>query len=93
LITPENEFETEIIKVSREVAELVINRNRSYGDSYRGVRKASKLLFNNVKIPFWIHIWEKLKRFLSPTDNEDPVIDIAGYGILEIVCRRLDDVN
>lgn len=85
-------FEGNVKNVCDEVAELIISKNKKYGDSYRKSRVESGELWKSRKIPFHFHSKEKIQRYVSSsTDDEDSVIDLAGYAVLEIVCRRLDD--
>jgi len=85
-------FEGNVKNVCDEVAELIISKNKKYGDSYRKSRVESGEFWDSRKIPFHFHSKEKIQRYVSSdTDNEDSVLDLAGYAVLEIVCRRLDD--
>lgn len=85
-------FEEKVKNACNEIAELIILKNKKYGDSYRKSRVEAGELWESRKIPFHFHSREKIQRYVSSvTDDEDSVIDLAGYAVLEIVCRRLDD--
>jgi hypothetical protein len=84
------EFELSIISVCNELKDILIDKNRKYGDSYRKSRIRAARKWGSRKVPFDFHANEKLERF-AETDDEDTVLDLAGYSILELVCKRLDD--
>lgn len=87
MIKPENPFEEAIIKACNELAETLIQKNRDYGNSYSESREHFKNpSYNNEKIPFVFHATEKLKRY-ETCGSQDSVFDLAGYSILELVCR------
>lgn len=87
MINPENPFEEAIIKACNILAETLLIKNRDYGNSYSESREHFKNLpYNNEKIPFVFHATEKLKRY-ETCGSPDSVFDLAGYSILELVCR------
>lgn len=87
---PQNQFEELILKACNELGETLILKNRDYGNSYSGSRERFKAEpYYNEKIPFVFHATEKLKRY-ETCGSLDSVLDLAGYSILELVCRRQD---
>ena len=87
-----SDFEDEVKNVCDELAALIISKNKKYGDSYRKSRLSAEETWGSRKIPFDFHAREKIQRYsAADTDEEDSVLDLAGYSILEVVCRRLDD--
>lgn len=85
-------FEEEVKNVCNELAALIISKNQKYGDSYRRSRLSAEDTWGSRKIPFDFHAKEKIQRYSTAEDDEeDSVLDLAGYSVLEIVCRRLDD--
>lgn len=85
------DFEKEIVNVCTELANILIEKNRKYGDSFRISRIDSEKRYGSRKVPFDFHSIEKIRRYISPeVDDEDSVLDLAGYSVLEVVCRRLD---
>lgn len=93
MLEPENDFERAIVETCREIGEMLIRKNRLYGDSFRNIRQLSLMKLESSRIPLWLHIIEKLDRYMKnqPDDTEDIERDAAGYFILEAVCRRFDD--
>jgi hypothetical protein len=92
MINAENTFEEKIIETCQRLAEMLIIKNRKYGDSYRKSRAECEKKYGSRKIPFDFHANEKLLRYLvNNTDCEDSILDLAGYSILEVVCKLLDD--
>lgn len=87
-------FEEEVQNVCNEIAALIISKNKKYGDSYRRSRLSAEETWGSRKIPFDFHAKEKIQRYsAADNDEEDSVLDLAGYSILEVVCRRLDDLG
>lgn len=85
-------FEEEVKNVCNELAALIISKNQKYGDSYRRSRFSAEETWGSRKIPLDFHAKEKIQRYSAVEDDEeDSVLDLAGYSVLEIVCRRLDD--
>jgi hypothetical protein len=84
------QFEDTIRSTCSELAEILIQKNAKYGDSYRKSRIEAGKTWENRKLPFDFHANEKIMRYRN-CDDEDCVLDLAGYSILELVCRRLDD--
>lgn len=87
MIEPKTPFEELIIKISMEVAETVILKNRDYKDSYKELREEAEKLFSNERIPLWVYQTVKRNRYIE-TGKADTCIDGAGYWILEEACRR-----
>ena len=80
-------------ELASELAEMLTEKNRKYGDSY--ARMAHVLpIFYPEGVPgnhlldavFILRIVDKLMRIASAQkdDDEDPVMDIAGYAILRM---------
>lgn len=79
----------EIRKVCDDVAELLITKNRKYGNSalspQRIFSKASPIEQINVRID------DKLSRIKNQQNDEDEDVekDLVGYLILKMVCKKL----
>lgn len=79
----------EIRKVCDDIAELLITKNRKYGNSAlcptRIFSKASPLEQINVRID------DKLSRIKNQQEDEDEDVekDMVGYLILKMVCKKL----
>lgn len=98
MLVAESEFEEMIVATCKEVAQLLLFKNRKYSglnkktSCYRCLRQRYQMLYDNPRIPFDLHITEKRDRYIDPANtDEDSALDVAGTAILEIVCRRLDD--
>ena len=84
-------------KISQEIAELVTEKNKAYGDSFAECEKFIELLYP-IGIPVdkykdaltLIRIWDKIKRIATDKDalGESPYSDIVGYCLL-----ALDNIN
>lgn len=72
---------------------MLINKNRLYGDSFRSLRRDALKELGNSRVPIWLHMKEKLSRYMEnkPDDAEDIPRDGAGYWCLEAICSRFDD--
>lgn len=92
-VVPETDFEKQIVELCEDIGTMIIEKNRLYGDSFRNIRVDAHKELGNPRIPFWLHIKEKLSRYMEnkPDENEDIIRDSAGYCILEAVCSRFDD--
>jgi hypothetical protein len=94
---PANDFEKAIVQFCKDLGEMLIDKNRKYGDSFRNLRLAAKNNpnINNPRMPLWLHQMEKLSRYMtdSPGDREDIRKDGAGYWALEAVCAMFDDCD
>ena len=79
----------EIRKVCDDIAELLITKNRKYGNSalspQRIFSKASPLEQINVRID------DKLSRIKNQQEDEDEDVekDLVGYLVLKMVCKKL----
>ena len=79
----------EIRKVCDDIAELLITKNRKYGNSalspQRIFSKASPIEQINVRID------DKLSRIKNQQEDEDEDVekDMVGYLILKMVCKKL----
>lgn len=86
---PLTNFETKIKEVCGEIADMLIIKNREYGNSYQDSRK----YFKDEKIPLIFHAIEKVKRY-EVCGSADSLWDLAGYTVLEIICKKeADDVK
>ena len=80
------DFEKIVKEVCNQLAELLIIKNEEYGNSYQDSRK----YFKDEKIPLVFHAIEKVKRY-EVSESIDSVWDFAGYAVLEIVSRQVDN--
>ena len=84
-----NNVQKEIRKVCDDIAELLITKNRKYGNSAlqpsRIFSKASPIEQINVRID------DKLSRIKNQQEDEDEDAekDMVGYLILKMVCKKL----
>ena len=84
-----DDVQKEIRKVCDDIAELLITKNRKYGNSAicptRIFSKASTLEQINVRID------DKLSRIKNQQEDEDEDVekDMVGYLILKMVCKKL----
>ena len=88
MVEAETDFEKDIVTACKKLGELLIEKNRKYKNSYKDSRSDTLELFGSDKIPFYMHSIEKIKRYTSTDDVEDSVMDLAGYCILEMICRK-----
>ncbi|MFA7205010.1 MAG: hypothetical protein WC102_01640 [Saccharofermentanales bacterium] len=93
MVEPETDFEYAVLAFCEELGQMLIEKNRKYGDSFRNLRKDAAHDLGNPRIPLWLHMKEKLSRYMEnhPDDEEDICKDGAGYWILECICSRFDD--
>lgn len=79
--------------IASELAEMLTSKNRKYGDSYAKMAHVLPLFYPNgvpgdhlLDAVFILRIIDKLMRISSDQrdDDEDPVMDIAGYAILRM---------
>lgn len=77
--------------ISKEIGELVTEKNAAYGDSFAKCGEFLKLLYPNGITPdqymdalALVRIFDKQMRIATAKDalGESPYRDIAGYGIL-----------
>ena len=81
-------FETEVWDVCNQIAEMVIEKNRKYGNSALDpVRVFSKL---DREEGMLVRMDDKLSRIRegAADEDEDPILDLAGYIVLLLVGRR-----
>ena len=84
-----DDVQKEIRKVCDDIAELLITKNRKYGNSAlcptRIFSKASPLEQINVRID------DKLSRIKNQQEDEDEDVekDLVGYLVLKMVCKKL----
>lgn len=93
MVEPENQFEYAVLAFCEELGQMLILKNRKYGDSFRILRRESASKLQSSRYPLWLHIMEKLNRYMEdhPDEEEDICKDAAGYWILEAICSRFDD--
>ena len=85
----DGETEREIRSVCNEIADLLVKKNRSYGDSaLNPIRIFSKKADGFEQIN--VRIDDKLSRIARGTDefNEDTELDLVGYLVLKRVGRK-----
>ncbi|MHB8086293.1 MAG: hypothetical protein ACYDHZ_10745 [Dehalococcoidia bacterium] len=88
IIEDETPTQTLIYAVCSDIASMLIDKNRKYGDSaispYRCFSKADPIEQINVRID------DKLSRIMSSQTNEDEDVelDLIGYLILKRVAKR-----
>lgn len=88
-ITPANDVEDQIAKVCDEIKSVLIEKNRSYGNSalepVRIFSRANPIEQINVRID------DKLSRMMRGREyaNEDTEFDLLGYLVLKRVARTM----
>lgn len=83
-----------------EIGNLVDEKNRQYGDSFKECEQFIRLLYPNGVQPeaygdllCIVRMWDKLKRIgtaagSSDPGNEEPYKDLAGYALLGLESKR-----
>jgi Nucleotide modification associated domain 1 len=88
----ENEFEEAIVDTCHELAEIIIRKNRDYGDSFR------KVYEEYGDLSLIIRLTDKLERLKSlqnkenlvkDESKEDTIRDTAGYAILALALKKV----
>lgn len=86
-------------KIAKEIAEVVEEKDRQYGDSFGRVSKIMDVLYP-VGIPkeqyddalYMVRVLDKLCRISTGrADPEDPDMDIIGYTLKRIAKRRMNE--
>lgn len=80
--SPRNSIEKEIVEVCNQVKELIISKNRAYGNSALDpIRIFSK---TNNKEQILVRIDDKLNRFFKGTEfpGDNDIDDLIGYLVL-----------
>lgn len=81
------------------VGELVTEKNKAYGNSFKTAKEALKILYpNGIKpeqyedVLLITRIWDKLMRIANQKEafEESPYVDIAGYSLLGMVNSEND---
>lgn len=89
------EFENTVDKVVANIATTLKAKNKDYGDAFRECRERYPMYTASK-------LYEKLKRIETLSNNdanvkteslEDAYLDLAGYAILELVWRDIEDCN
>jgi len=89
---PMNEFEQAVKEVCNELAEIIIRKNRDYGDSFRKVYEEYGDLSLIIRL---IDKLERLKNLqnkenlVKDESKEDTIGDIAGYTILRLALKKV----
>ena len=92
------EFAARTRDLCNDLAELVIKKNKAYGNSYAVVPEIMKLLYPDGVKPdqienmlLLVRIMDKIKRIVENNDpfGENPFTDIAGYGLVALVAKEL----
>ena len=93
MVEPETDFEFAVVAFCTELGQMLIMKNRKYGDSFRKIRQSASKDLKNPRYPLWMHMSEKLLRYMEnhPDEEEDICKDASGYWILEAICARMDD--
>lgn len=89
MIEPKTPFEDLILELCKELSDTLILKNREYGNSFKELRDVSKETYQDEKVPYVLHVTEKIKRY-AVCGSEDCLLDAAGYSILEIACGRVN---
>jgi hypothetical protein len=83
----------EFSEIADELATMLAVKNRKYGDSYAKMAHVLPLFYPNgvpadglLDAVFILRIVDKLMRIASDQrdDEEDPLLDLCGYGILRL---------
>ena len=73
-------------KLGKKIGEIVTKKQESYGNAFEKSSEVVKVLYPNqyVEMLTVLRIIDKLFRVATDKDNhnEDPFLDIAGYGLL-----------
>lgn len=86
-------FEEQVREKCDEIAELLIEKNRKYGNAVLDpIRVFSKL---PPREQLWVRLDDKLSRIKNRQndDDEDPVKDTIGYLILELIDRGNETIS
>jgi hypothetical protein len=84
-----DEVQKAISAECERIENLLLDKNRKYGNSaVEPVRIFSKA---SAEEQIKVRMDDKIKRLMSDQidDDEDPIFDLVGYGILLMVSRRL----
>jgi len=96
ILTPKNEFEKALVNVCAELSELLIKKNRDYGDSF------SKLYDEYGDFSTEHRLTDKLNRFktlnkqknlVGDENKDDTLIDIAGYACLTLAKKTMNKLS
>jgi hypothetical protein len=91
-----------IKQLAKEIGDLVVEKNKAYGDAVASVGDALRLLFPQGIAPeqyndlgLIVRIWDKLSRIANKKDafGENPYKDIMGYSLLGQVVNELADTG
>ena len=89
---PMNEFEQAVKEVCNELADMIIRKNRDYGDSFK------KVYEEYGDLSLIIRLTDKLERLKSlqnkenlvkDESKEDTIRDMAGYAILALALKKV----
>lgn len=82
-----------IREVCSEIADFLVEKNRSYGSSFsQPINIFSK---TSAKEQLAIRVDDKINRLAKGNEyaNDDTVLDLTGYLVLMMVLDRLEDTN
>lgn len=84
-----------IAKVCEEIAPMLIDKNRQYGNAVDRTARILAILYpNGIQTADFVNaltvtrVCDKLCRIANRAPDEDPWTDIAGYAILKIASRN-----
>lgn len=93
--------EPKFLKLAADkISDLVIQKNKAYGNSFHTSAKVLELLYPNGIEPyqysdalFLVRIWDKMKRIATDKDalGESPYQDIMGYSLLAYEKQTYED--
>jgi Nucleotide modification associated domain 1 len=92
-VTPENDFEKEIVNVCKELAETLIRKNRDYGDSYRKLKEEYGKTYLEIRLSEKLNRLKRLNKNPAMVNDEgtiDTKFDFAGYSVLDIADERVN---
>lgn len=101
LSVPAEAFHETLRRRGQALTELLVKKNKAYGNSFRSAGQALALLYPDGIRPeqyadalAMARIWDKLGRVATDPDafGEDPFDDLAGYAMLAGARREVDGV-
>lgn len=77
-------------EIADKIVNIVINKNKLYGDSYKNTRQKYGEIIILVRLEDKLKRLENLilKKMKSDESIEDTLMDIAGYVLLELYYRK-----
>ena len=95
-------MEVKFKKIAEEIAELVAEKNKAYGDSFGRAGEVIRILYPNEISPeqyedmlVMIRVIDKLFRIATfkKAFEEDPWVDIMGYALLAVSRNQKNKEN